>query len=147
MKRLSINEVLEAAGITKAEYSTDYSTLGVSLTDIGILKLARYKGELTPDLKKHLDYKLPFVQARAESRKQREVEKKQHEAEKKQHEAEKKAQASADLDQQLTAKLKGAHSGITDAEIKDMLPELRRRHFLAEIERQEEAKTLSRNGL
>jgi hypothetical protein len=136
----SILEIFKAAGITNAERSNDNSALGVSLTDSGILKLAAYTSQLTPDLKRYLDYKLPYVQARAEARKQRE-------AEQRQREAERQAQASAELDQHLIARLKRSNPSISDAEIKEMLPELRKRHFLAEIERQEDARTRSARGL
>jgi len=147
MKRSSTLEIFEAAEITKSEYSNDYSALGVSLTDSAILKLANYTGELPPDLKNHLDYKLPFVQARAETLKQREAEKRQREAEDKQRQAERQAQASADLDHRLIAKLKGANPSVTDAEVKELLPELRKRHILAEIKRRDEANARVARGL
>ena len=151
MKKMSIKEVFRAAGITNAEYSNDNSALGVSLTDTGILKLTVYTGELPSDLKKYLEYKLPYVQKRAEARKQREAEQKQREAEQRQREAERQAerqsQASAELDKQLVAKLKRANPAISDAEVREMLPEMRKRHFLAEIERQDEASARTTRGL
>jgi|SRR5262245_10651339 len=65
----------------------------------------------------------------------------------KQRQAERQAQASAELDQKLIAKLKLASPAISKAEIEALLPELRKRHFLAEIERQDEASARTARGL
>jgi len=148
MKKPSIIEIFRAAGITEADRGSDNTTaLGISLLDSGVLKLAAYTGELPPELRKYLADKLPYVRARAEAKKQREAEKRARETEEQQRQAERQSQASAELDQQLIASLKRSNPAISDAEIKEMLPELRKRHFLAEIERQEEASTRAASRL